>query len=194
MRRKAILSLRVRLIAVVLIAVLPALAFILHTASEQRQMAVREIEQDALRVARLAASGQERLIEAAHQLLLVLAHTPEIEGEDAESASAMLRKLLKQYPLYANFGVIRMDGTVFASALPVLENVNLRDRTAKAFGFQRSHEPFSERIVIRITFAAHAGSCAPGPQTLLEGLDSILAATVTVVNEPRRGSLTVFDC
>jgi hypothetical protein len=53
------------LIALVFVAVVPALSLILFTVSEERRAAAAEVQDDALRIARLASSAQERLIEAA---------------------------------------------------------------------------------------------------------------------------------
>ena len=64
MKRFYFASLRSRLIVLVFLAVLPALGLILFTASEERRAAAAEVQDDALRIARLASSAQERLIEA----------------------------------------------------------------------------------------------------------------------------------
>jgi hypothetical protein len=61
-------SLRSRLLLLVLLALLPALALILVTAWEQRQLAAVDAQESALRLSRLAASNQERLIEGARSL------------------------------------------------------------------------------------------------------------------------------
>lgn len=129
MKLFALFSLRYRLLFLVLIAVLPSLWLILHTASEHRRTSARDIKQNALHVVRLASSGQERLIEGAHQLLVVMALLSEVRGHDPEAAHAVLSKLLKKYSTYTNFGVIELDGSVFASAQPLPGDVNLKDRS-----------------------------------------------------------------
>lgn len=112
----------------VLLGVLPALVLTLYTAAEQRKRAAVEVQQDALRVARLASAGQERLIEGARQLLVMMARLPEVRGDNPEAASTLLADIQHQYPLYLNFGAIEMDGRPFASALPLPPGVNLADR------------------------------------------------------------------
>lgn len=129
MKRPGIFSLRYRLMLLVLLAVVPALVLILVTASEHRRTAANEVQQNALRVARMTSAGQERLIEGAHQLLVVLAQLPELRGNNPASAAAVLARLLKQYSSYNNFGVIEMDGSVFASAQKLPPDVNLKDRS-----------------------------------------------------------------
>jgi serine phosphatase RsbU (regulator of sigma subunit) len=122
-------SLRVRLTLLVLLAGVPALVLTLYTASEQRRLAATAVQQDALRVARLAAAGQERLIEGAHQILILIAQLSQVRGNDEAACNALLGDLLKQYPLYSNLGVIATNGAVFASAVPLPQSVNLSDRS-----------------------------------------------------------------
>lgn len=121
-------SLRFRLVMLVLLGVLPALGLTLYTAAEQRRRAARQIQQDSLRVARLASAGQERLIEGARQMLLILSQLPNLKGDEASAANAMLTELLRQAPLYLNIGVIERDGSVFASAVELPPDTNLADR------------------------------------------------------------------
>jgi serine phosphatase RsbU (regulator of sigma subunit) len=126
--RTRLFSLRTRLVLLVLLGVLPALVLTLYTAAEQRKRAAADIQQDALRVARLASAGQERLIEGARQLLVMMARLPEVRGDQPEAANKLLADIQQQYPIYLNFGVIEMDGRPFASALPLPPGLNLADR------------------------------------------------------------------
>ncbi|RYD62784.1 MAG: hypothetical protein EOP83_13710, partial [Verrucomicrobiaceae bacterium] len=126
--RSRLFSLRTRLVLLVLLGVLPALVLTLYTAAEQRKRAAADVQQDALRVARLASAGQERLIEGARQLLVMMARLPEVRGENSEAASSLLADIQRQYPIYLNFGVIERDGNPFASALPLPPGLNLSDR------------------------------------------------------------------
>lgn len=129
MKRFSPASLRFRLILLVLLAVVPALALTLYTAREQRRLAAIGVQQDALRVARLASAGQERLIEGTRQILVLLAQLSQVRGEDRVACNSLFSDLLKQYPLYSNFGVIEVNGTVFASSVALPPNVNLSDRS-----------------------------------------------------------------
>ncbi len=53
---------------------------------------------------------------------------PEVRGSDAAAAGSLLANLRTQYSIYSNFGVIEMDGSVFASGLPMAAGLNLSDR------------------------------------------------------------------
>ncbi len=125
MRRHTGLSgLRVRLLLLVLLAVLPALALMLYTASEQRRLTAVEARQDVVRLTHLIASDQLQFIEGIRQLLTALAAMPEVRRRDAPACSAVFARLLKQYPRYANLGAATPDGNLFCSALPFIGRVS----------------------------------------------------------------------
>jgi len=129
MARLSFSSLRVRLLLLVLLAIIPALGLILYTASEQRRLAATNVQEGALRLARLASSDQGRLIDGARQLLIGLAQLREVRHHNSRACRAFFADLLKQYPLYANLGAVKPDGDVFCSALPFRGRINVADRT-----------------------------------------------------------------
>jgi diguanylate cyclase (GGDEF)-like protein len=109
-------SLRVSLLLLVLLAVLPALALILSTAWEQRRQAASGAQEDALRLARVAASDHQRLVEGARSLLVGLAQLSDVQMHNAKACTGLFAEVQKQFPLYANIGAIRPDGQVFCAA------------------------------------------------------------------------------
>jgi signal transduction histidine kinase len=120
--------LRVRLIALVLISVLPALGLIIYTAIEQRRLGVEAAKNEALRLVRLTSTTHERLIEGARQLLITLSQLDPIKNQTTPECNVLFSNLLRLQPVYANIGGIRLDGTVFGSALAVDAPLNLSDR------------------------------------------------------------------
>jgi Na+-transporting NADH:ubiquinone oxidoreductase subunit NqrB len=54
-------SLRFRLILLVLLALVPALGLVIYNAAEQRRLVATQAQENALRLARVAASNQEQL-------------------------------------------------------------------------------------------------------------------------------------
>lgn len=115
-------SLRFRLVLLVLLAVVPALGLIIYTASEQRRLAAAEVQEKALLLARFTSIQ----VEAARQLLIGLAQLPEVRQQEPRACSTLFANILKEYPLYANLGAIRLDGVLFCSALPAYSRINLR--------------------------------------------------------------------
>jgi len=128
MPRFSFSSLRIRLLLLVLLAVLPALGLILYTGLEQRRSAAVEARENALRVLNQSMMQQDFLIAGARQLLVTLAHLPEVRKLDSQGCSAIVAELLKEHPYYANLGAIAPNGDVHCSALPLSGPINVADR------------------------------------------------------------------
>jgi len=113
----------------VLLAIVPALGLILHTASAQRQAAEIEAQEDALRLAKSIAANEGQVNEGARQLLIALAQLPPVQEENWAQCNQLFSSLLKQYHLYANFGVLDAQGLARCSALPLPSlPINAADR------------------------------------------------------------------
>ena len=122
-------SLRSRLLLLVLLALLPALALILVTAWEQRQLAAVDAQESALRLSRLAASNQERLIEGARSLLIGLAQVPAAQPGKAGPCGPLLTDLRKRFPVYVNLSMAGPTGDITCSAVPLRAAVNVADQS-----------------------------------------------------------------
>ncbi|MDQ2683220.1 MAG: ester cyclase [Chloroflexota bacterium] len=127
MLRELISNLRVRFLLLVLLALLPALGLLLLTASESREQAIQDQQENVRRLAVLAAADQNRVIESTRQLLTVLSRVPEVQAQD-DGCSNLLATLLGQFPIYANLGVIDANGAVVCSAVAPPRGLNLSDR------------------------------------------------------------------
>lgn len=121
-------SLRFRLLLLVLLSALPALAVTVYTGLEQRQQAAEWVKQDTLRLVRLAASGDNAIIEGARQLLVSLAALPQIRTDDLLVCNDYLAGLIRQYPNYIGLDVVAADGSILCSSTGQSEGVNVADR------------------------------------------------------------------
>jgi serine phosphatase RsbU (regulator of sigma subunit) len=148
-------------VLLVMLGGLPALVLTFYTAAEQRKHAAADVQQDALRVARLASAGQERLIEGARQSLVMMARLPEVRGENPDAANKLLADIQHQYPLYLNFGVVELDGSVFASALPMPAGINLADRGYFQRAIQKKGFAMGEYQIGRISGKASVNFAYP---------------------------------
>ena len=128
MIRERLSSLRLRLWLLVLLALIPALILMLYTAAEQRRRAMKDIQDQALRMAQIVSSDQERLIEGTRHLLSVLAHVPNVRDRDPDTCQRFLSSLLQDNPHHTIFGLANRAGDVICSALPISEPVNIADR------------------------------------------------------------------
>jgi signal transduction histidine kinase/putative methionine-R-sulfoxide reductase with GAF domain/HAMP domain-containing protein len=126
--RRALFSLQARLLLLVLFALVPAFGLTLYSAAADRQRAMAEVQQNALRLVWVAASDHGRLIESAHHVLIVLAQLPPVRGRDPTACNALFVDLIRQYPLYAGFAAVTPKGDVFCSAPSPDAPVNFADR------------------------------------------------------------------
>jgi signal transduction histidine kinase len=110
--------LRTRLIVPVLFAVIPLAGLMLHTASEERRIAVAGIKKHLLTLVESAAREEELLFDSIRQVLIGLALHVKDQREEPLACSAYLTELLKQFHRYKNFGVAAIDGKILASAVP----------------------------------------------------------------------------
>ncbi len=72
-----------------------------------------------MQFARAAASNQEDIIDSTHQFLMILSQLPAVRGRDAATCQAFMAGLLKEYPRYAQIGVIGPDGVASCRAIPL---------------------------------------------------------------------------
>jgi PAS domain S-box-containing protein len=144
-------SLRFRLILLVLLAVLPALGLALYTGLEGRRQAAVEAQDNAVRLARLMARDQDRLVEGADQLLNALARLPAIRDRDPAACNALFADLLTQHGRYANFVASDPDGDVFCSGEPLSGPVNFADRAWFQQALATGDFVVGEYVIGRIT-------------------------------------------
>jgi signal transduction histidine kinase/CheY-like chemotaxis protein len=112
------LGLRARLLVLLGVAVLPAVALLLISrAAEERAMA-RELQTQVLNLARLTGRAHAQRIEVARQLLIVLSNHPAMAGNDLGECDRLVKSLLGQFEdIYATIGRATLDGTVDCLAL-----------------------------------------------------------------------------
>jgi diguanylate cyclase (GGDEF)-like protein len=122
-------GLHVRLILLVLLAIMPAVALLVYADLKERQIVLLDIEASASRMVRLAASSHDRLVAGARDLLPALAQLAELHGADPKTCASLFATLLRQFPHYANLGAIRPNGDLFCSGHPTSGSVNLGDRS-----------------------------------------------------------------
>ena len=122
-----VLSLRVRMLLLVLLAVVPALGLILYSGLEARYQEGARAQEQALQLVQRISYDREQAIKETRQLLITLAQLPAVRERDAEACSRILRGISRLHVRYANLGAIRPDGSVFCSALPSTARPNARD-------------------------------------------------------------------
>jgi signal transduction histidine kinase len=145
------LSLRIRVIILVLAAVVPTLGLGLWYTSELQSSSAARGQEEALRLVRKAASDQNQLIEATHQLLVILAQLPVVRGNEDAACSALFADLYRAYPMYAALGVVQLDGSPWCSSVPVTQAVSAADRTWFRRTVQTGHFAVGDYQIGRVT-------------------------------------------
>jgi signal transduction histidine kinase/HAMP domain-containing protein len=154
-------GLRARLFQLVSVALLPALALIIYHASEQRQKAISDAENEALRAARLVAADQRRLIDSSGHLLLALSELPDVRDGDVAGCGALFTQLLDKYRIYANLGVADLSGNIICSGLAQSTVMNIADRRYFQEAIKQKKLAIGEFQIGRITGKASVNLAHP---------------------------------
>nr|MCU0624085.1 ATP-binding protein [Gemmatimonadaceae bacterium] len=123
-------SLRTRLVALAIVAGVPALLLLAGHALADRETAAADDRARAERVLERATDAQTRMLAQGEQLLRLLALHPDVADGDAARCRETLARHLADLPAYHNLARTRPDGTVACSALPLEGPVTVRDLPA----------------------------------------------------------------
>jgi len=119
-------NIRFRVLLLTILTIGPTIAllvyFSLSTLKQAQSAQLLHLEN----IARLIATEYDQVNEGARQLLISLAHTPQVT--DRSQCNSYLAGLLTKYKRYANFGVAGISGNVLCSAVPSGPGTNLSDR------------------------------------------------------------------
>ncbi len=123
-------NVRNSLVLLVLLVIFPSMVgLIFYVLSEQQREARLQAQETALRIARLAAREQERLITGTQHLLITLAELPEVRERKAAKCSELFAAFMKKFPYYTNLAAATPGGDIFCSGLPQRSNnPNIADR------------------------------------------------------------------
>jgi PAS domain S-box-containing protein len=125
------ISLRARLLLLVLMAALPLLAVTLFANADLRRVAADDAKGEALRLARIAANDQRDSIMDTRQLLYALARLPETREPEAEACASLLSDLAAQYRQHAVLAVALPDGNIVCTTQNInADEIRLTEHTA----------------------------------------------------------------
>ena len=88
MKHLSLSNLRIRLVILILLAVVPAMAIMLYTASEQRAQDAAAIQENVQRLATVEAREESQLLEGSRQILKALAEFLVTHDGDLAGCSA----------------------------------------------------------------------------------------------------------
>ena len=117
-------GLRFRLLLLVALACAPLVALTLHAAWEERRHQIESWQQRSQRMTQVASREEQELIGGTRQLLVALAESSSARSGNRRGCKHMLDELFGSYPRYANLGVLKTNGDILASSLPMLASEN----------------------------------------------------------------------
>jgi PAS domain S-box-containing protein len=194
-------SLRARLLALVLLALLPALGLVLRTGLEQRDAAAEDVKGDALQFAHLVALNQLSSIEATRQLLVGLGEVPALRKLDLSSCNEVLAHLNRQYPNYTILSAVSPAGDAVCNSVPLSGPVNVADRAYFQRALASRDFVVGDYVVGRITGKPAVNVAWPVLDEagqiqvlLVAGLDLVgLSQLTSEAQLPPGSTVTVFD-
>ena len=151
-----IVTIRARLLWLVAIALVPAIAIIVYDQYQFRQQVFHDIQADAERVASLVGSQIQAQIDDSGRRCGLMTRLPDIQAMNA-ATSETLAVILRESPRYANLAIAAADGRLVASALPLSGEVSVAGRD------------FFARVLA--TGTATVGVFHPNPVSPRQGLD-----------------------
>ena len=108
-------SIRVKLVLLVLVSIIPALAVIVYSEQALRGVLVRNAHEKSLMIVLGLASEHERTVESTRRLLSAIAKTPVVRDKNIPLCTVLLHDILEDNPIYANLFLVNTEGMVFAS-------------------------------------------------------------------------------
>lgn len=122
------MSLRTRILLLVLIAVtLPAAVFV-HYLVSHREARAAEARRTLSSLAAAAATGLDARIRATSQMLYGLAHASNLDTPDRAACSDFLAKVLSEHPQYTGLLTILPDANLHCDSLLTGRSLNLANR------------------------------------------------------------------
>jgi len=110
------MSLLARLLILVTIAVLPALAIQVYNEYKLRHARAAEVRDLTQRYAHFVAAEQDNIVDGTHQLLSALTQLPQIQSANAAECGIVLASLNAQYPNYDRLAAFDVTGRLICSS------------------------------------------------------------------------------
>ncbi|HSG09710.1 MAG TPA: cache domain-containing protein [Longimicrobiales bacterium] len=173
---------QIRLLALVMVAFLPAVVLFGLANSNLRQHEREQQEDQLVQIATLAALEYERLIKDSHQLLSVLAEFPEIRIGSSAECGRRLASVLSHTPQFTTLSLIGADGYMTCGSLPVDGSLYLGDRAYYLLATTNGQFSVGEYALGRITGKPTVGVAFPLASEPQQRVQKVLAASLDLSN------------
>ncbi len=194
-------NLRVRLVALVLLPLIPVFVVALVNARQNRDDASRDARRNAESLGRLAAAQVDQRLEAARQFLLVLSGDRALISPSPAACRRELRRRLRAVGTYENLAVVDTRGRLVCTAVaPGRTGTSLRDATwwrrAMATGTLALGDDLGGALAPRaaLVVAQPAPAASGGREVIAAVLDlRDFGPVASAIDLPAGGTLTVFQ-
>ena len=123
------LSLRERLVILMVAAILPLFALSFWLALREARSATQLTQSQLRFAAALVAANQDAAVESAKQLLGAIAAIPQLGSGGRSQCQAYFENLRGRHPMYANIGLLDPDGRVVCHAIGAAGEASAADRS-----------------------------------------------------------------
>lgn len=120
--------LRYRSVALVGIALLPAMVIQAANEWSNRRALADELRHAARREAEAAAADVGQLFETVRQLLATLSYVPSVRNADLAACDELFRTVVREDPAYLNIATADRDGRILCSAVPPAPGISAKGR------------------------------------------------------------------
>jgi len=147
------LSLRERLVILMVAAVLPIFALSIWLAARETHDRVSLAQTQLLMAASLLAANQDRAVDAVEQLLGAIATMPDLSAgnRSRDRCQPYFESLRKRYPMYSNIGLLGADGQVFCHSNWALGDASGADRAYFRAAVAQRRFVMGEQIIGRLS-------------------------------------------
>ncbi|MGY3621337.1 ATP-binding protein [Bradyrhizobium sp. USDA 10063] len=104
-----------RLLVLVAVALLPAIAIQAYNEFDLRRARQIEVQNQALNLAELAAAEQQQIVQGIHQVLITLSELPSIKAKDSELCNAYMGAIKQRFPAFLTVVVTDLNGVTFCT-------------------------------------------------------------------------------
>ncbi|WP_424628308.1 ATP-binding protein [Bradyrhizobium sp. SYSU BS000235] len=115
-----------RLLVLVFVALLPAIAIQAYNEFDLRRSRQIEVQNHAINLADLAAEEQRQIVQGIHQVLIVLSELPSIKARDGQACNAYLGAVKQRFPAFLTLVVTDLKGQTFCDPYNKPVNVSAR--------------------------------------------------------------------
>jgi len=177
---RVVSGLRFRLLLLVLLVCAPLVVLILHSADADRRGAMEHWQQRSAEVMQIAQSEETEMVDATRQFLLAISESSTAHSLKPKRCREFLAGELAYYPRYSNLGILKTNGQIVASVLPMQPSAGLAERSF----FRRTLETHALGIGEFPARAANGKPAISFGYPVLDRTGGVLAVVFAELDQP----------